>query len=194
MALGKACVESPRPVTAQSGPMPDSIPAHDGHRSDMADSIPLTPPNRSSSDRNSVRHASGRVSAITPESCPSWAGARTNPYTITARTNFDTVHRLTPAQIVEMRQAAALAQELVIKQWIEIYITGASPLSLLRLCFSEICTEGELGCSASCPVCTAAQPNDSHRNRCTACSPVSTSRIGVGSRALRFQTAVIPKS
>jgi hypothetical protein len=35
------------------------------------------PPNRPSSHRNSVRHASGRVSAITPESCTAWAGART---------------------------------------------------------------------------------------------------------------------
>jgi len=36
----------------------------------MADSIPLV--------RQSVRHRIGTVSAITPESCPSWTGARTN--------------------------------------------------------------------------------------------------------------------
>jgi hypothetical protein len=43
--------------------MPDSLPG-------MADSIPL--------DRQIVRHAAGTMSAITPESCPSWAGAGTN--------------------------------------------------------------------------------------------------------------------
>ncbi len=42
--------------------MPDSIPAHDGHRSDMADSIPLI--------RQIVRHQIGTVSVMLPEGCP----------------------------------------------------------------------------------------------------------------------------
>jgi len=42
----------------------------------MADSIPLELPQWPSSGRNAVRHAVGTVSAITPESCPSWAGIR----------------------------------------------------------------------------------------------------------------------
>ena len=63
VALSKACVDSPRPVTAQNGPMPDSIPAHDGHRSDMADSIPLI--------RQIVPHQIGTVSVMLPEGCPS---------------------------------------------------------------------------------------------------------------------------
>ena len=68
MAWGKACVESPRPVTAQNSPMPDGIPAHDGHRSDMADSIPLI--------RQIVRHLIGTVSVMLPEGCPP---SRRNP-------------------------------------------------------------------------------------------------------------------
>jgi hypothetical protein len=53
--------------------------SHGGHCSGMADSIPLHPPKCPPSHRNGVRHAAGMLSAITPESCPSWAGARTTP-------------------------------------------------------------------------------------------------------------------
>jgi hypothetical protein len=42
----------------------------------MADSIPLKPTNCPPSHRNGVRHASGTLSAIAPESCPPWPGAR----------------------------------------------------------------------------------------------------------------------
>jgi hypothetical protein len=48
--------------------MTDRIPAHDGHRSDMADSIPLI--------RQIVRHQIGTVSVILPEECPP---SRRNP-------------------------------------------------------------------------------------------------------------------
>src|SRR5690606_5175002 len=53
-----------------------------GQRSEiMADSVPLRPPKCPPSGRNTVRHAAGMVSAIGPESCPSWAGTRTRPPT-----------------------------------------------------------------------------------------------------------------
>jgi hypothetical protein len=51
--------------------------AHAGHQSGMPDSIPLQQRNRPPSQRNTVRHHSGMLSAISPESCPSWRGTRT---------------------------------------------------------------------------------------------------------------------
>ena len=51
---------------------------HAGHQSGMVDSIPLHQRNRPPSDRNTVRHHSGMLSAISPESCPSWPGLRSN--------------------------------------------------------------------------------------------------------------------
>lgn len=50
---------------------------HAGHQSGMPDSIPLQQRNRPASHRNAVRHHSGILSAISPESCPSWRGTRT---------------------------------------------------------------------------------------------------------------------
>jgi hypothetical protein len=50
--------------------------AHAGHQSGMPDSIPLQQRNRPPSQRNTVRHHSGMLSAISPESCPSWRGTR----------------------------------------------------------------------------------------------------------------------
>ena len=50
---------------------------HAGHQSDMPDSIPLEQRNRPPSHWNAVRHHSGMLSAIIPESCPSWRGTRT---------------------------------------------------------------------------------------------------------------------
>ena len=49
---------------------------HAGHQSDMPDSIPLEQRNRPPSHWNAVRHHSGMLSAIIPESCPSWRGTR----------------------------------------------------------------------------------------------------------------------
>ena len=42
----------------------------------MPDTIPLEGQNCPAWRRNTVRHASGMLSAIIPESCPSWAGTR----------------------------------------------------------------------------------------------------------------------
>jgi hypothetical protein len=53
------------------------IPEHAGQRSGHGGQHSADPPNRPSSARTGVRHAAGMVSAITPESCPSWAGVRT---------------------------------------------------------------------------------------------------------------------
>jgi hypothetical protein len=58
--------------------MPDTS-GHGGQHS-------ADPPNRPSSARTGVRHAAGMASAITPESCPSWAGVR----------NLASVYRRTP--------------------------------------------------------------------------------------------------
>jgi hypothetical protein len=52
--------------------------AHAGHQSGMPDSIPLQQRNRPPSQRNTVRHHSGMLSAISPESCPSWRGTRSS--------------------------------------------------------------------------------------------------------------------
>ena len=68
--MEKACVEPPRVVTVR-------IPEHAGQRSGHGGQHSADPPNRLSSARTRVRHAAGMVSAITPESCPSWAGVRT---------------------------------------------------------------------------------------------------------------------
>src|SRR5690606_33366000 len=43
----------------------------------MADSVPIRPSKCPPCHRNTVRHAVGTVSAIGSESCPSWAGTRT---------------------------------------------------------------------------------------------------------------------
>jgi hypothetical protein len=72
VAADKACVESPRVITA-------GIPEHAGQRSGHGGQLSADPPHRPSSARTSVRHAAGMVSAITPESCPSWAGVRKAP-------------------------------------------------------------------------------------------------------------------
>jgi hypothetical protein len=53
---------------------------HAGHQSGMPDSIPLLPRNRPPSHRNAVRHHSGMLSAIIPESCPSWPGTRNRSF------------------------------------------------------------------------------------------------------------------
>jgi hypothetical protein len=45
----------------------------------MPDTIPLKGQNCPAWRRNTVRHASGVLSAIIPESCPSWAGTRNVP-------------------------------------------------------------------------------------------------------------------
>lgn len=42
----------------------------------MPDTIPLKGQNCPAWRQNTVRHASGMLSAIIPESCPSWAGTR----------------------------------------------------------------------------------------------------------------------
>jgi hypothetical protein len=43
----------------------------------MPDTIPLRKPNCPAWRRSTVRHATGLLSVIIPESCPLWAGART---------------------------------------------------------------------------------------------------------------------
>lgn len=42
----------------------------------MPDTIPLEGQNCPAWRQNTVRHAAGMLSAIIPESCPSWAGTR----------------------------------------------------------------------------------------------------------------------
>src|SRR5690606_24675821 len=42
----------------------------------MADTIPKRPKKCPPSNRNAVRHDAGTLSAISPESCPPWAGTR----------------------------------------------------------------------------------------------------------------------
>ncbi len=49
--------------------MPDSVPA-------IADSNPAVRSKRPCSVRNGVRHLTGMVSVMIPESCPAWTGAR----------------------------------------------------------------------------------------------------------------------
>jgi hypothetical protein len=78
VAVDKACVESPRAVTA-------GIPEHAGQRSGLGGQHSADPPNRPSSARTGVRHAAGTVSAITPEPCPSWAGVRNRAQSLTER-------------------------------------------------------------------------------------------------------------
>jgi hypothetical protein len=89
VAVDKACVESPRAVTAL-------VPEHAGQRSGHGGQHSARPPNCPSSDRNGVPHAAGTVSAITPESCPSWAGARSPAPEHGTPTRFS-VHQGAPA-------------------------------------------------------------------------------------------------
>jgi hypothetical protein len=65
------------------------IPEHAGQRSGHGGQHSADPPNRPSSARTGVRHAAGMVSAITPESCPSWAGVRTTSPSRQERCQFD---------------------------------------------------------------------------------------------------------
>jgi len=75
VAVKKACVETPRRGRERLPPRA----GYRGQRSEiMADTLPLQRRNCPPSGRNIVRYAIGTVSAIAPESCPSWAGTRNN--------------------------------------------------------------------------------------------------------------------
>ncbi len=67
----------------------------------MADTIPERPKKCPPSNRNAVRHDAGTLSAISPESCPPWAGTRT-----TSTSCNEVRRRAEPAGAIRLKVAS----------------------------------------------------------------------------------------